>query len=99
MIQHFYSDNKPCHLPAFLFDAPPKSYYLFCMTKTEVITFRSPHSKRELRRRFGNVSKGLNNLIQRELGGQQPRDWREILDRPAGPRVPDKIYDLCMRPE
>ena len=69
------------------------------MTKTEVITFRSPHSKRELRRRFGNVSKGLNNLIQREIGAQQPRDWREILDRPAGPKISKKVFDRCMIPE
>jgi len=68
------------------------------MTKTEVITFRSPHSKRELRKRFGNVSKGLNNLIQREIGGQQTRDWREILDRPA-PKVSKKVFDRCMMPE
>jgi hypothetical protein len=82
----------------FLFDVPQAEYYFFCMTKTEVITFRSPHSKRELRKRFGNVSKGLNNLIQREIGGQQTRDWREILDRPA-PKVSKKVFDRCMMPE
>ena len=68
------------------------------MTKTEVITFRSPHSQRELRRKFGNVSQRLNDLIQRELGGHEPRDWREILERPA-PVVSDAIFELCLKPE
>jgi hypothetical protein len=68
------------------------------MTKTEIITFRSPHSKRELKRRFGNVSRRLNDLIGREIGGQPPRDWREILERPA-PAVSDEIFELCLKPE
>jgi hypothetical protein len=68
------------------------------MTKTETISFRSTHSKRELRRRFGNVSQGLNNLIQREISGRPPRDWREILERSAPP-VSDGVYALCFRPE
>jgi len=68
------------------------------MTKTEVITFRSRHSKRELQRRFGNVSRRLNDLIQKEIGAQPPRDWREILERPA-PAVADDVYELCLKPE
>jgi hypothetical protein len=81
-----------------LFDDLAQAYYFFCMTKTETISFRSAHSKRELRRRFGNVSQGLNDLIQREISGHPPRDWREILERPAPP-VSDAVYDLCLRPE
>gem|GEM_PF-1017984 len=81
-----------------MFDDLEQAYYFFCMTKTETISFRSVHSKRELRRRFGNVSQGLNNLIQREISGRPPRDWREILERPAPP-VSDAVYDLCLRPE
>jgi hypothetical protein len=68
------------------------------MTKTEVITFRSARSQRELGRKFGNVSRRLNELVEREFAGQPPRDWREILDRPAPP-VDDRIYELCLKPE
>ena len=50
---------------------------------TETITFRSRIPKRELQKRFGNVSKTINALLERELAGERkPADWRDVLEPP-----------------
>jgi hypothetical protein len=65
---------------------------------TDVITFRPKRSKRELQHAFGNLSKKLNELIDRELADSGARDWRQVLQglRPA---VPDHAYEQCLTPE
>lgn len=62
------------------------------------ITFRPRRRKRELKAAWGNVTAKLNELIERELSGQQPRDWREVLER-AAPKVTDQAYAQCLKPE
>ena len=64
----------------------------------EVITFRPKRPKNQLQAAFGNVSKKLNELIERELSLTPPADWREVLKRPA-PIADQKAYELCLRPE
>ena len=70
--------------------------YTPCMT--ELISFRPKRSKRELQRAFGNVSRKINELIERELSKPPPSDWREVLKRDR-PIVPDEDYVQCLRPE
>lgn len=65
---------------------------------TELISFRPSRPKRELQQAFGNVSRKINELIERELGQTRRSDWREILKRPR-PKVADKDYAKCLRPE
>jgi hypothetical protein len=45
-----------------------------------------------------NVSEKLNELVERELSPAPPRDWRDVLKRPA-PAVNPMAYELCLRPE
>ena len=54
--------------------------------------------KRELQQAFGNVSRKLNELIERELAKAQPADWRDVLKRKR-PLVSDEDYAKCLRPE
>ena len=65
---------------------------------TELVSFRPSRPKRELRQAFGNVSRKVNELIERELASPGPADWRDVLKRPR-PRVPDAAYAKCLRPE
>ena len=68
------------------------------MTKT-VITFRCARSKRELREKFGdNLSRRLNELVEREFAAAPARDWGQILDRPAE-RISRKAFQRCLIPE
>lgn len=67
-----------------------------CMT--ELISFRPRRPKRELQRAFGNVSRKLNELIERELPQAAPADWRDVLKR-VRPIVSDQDYAKCLRPE
>jgi hypothetical protein len=60
----------------------------------ETITFRPKRAKRQLQEAFGNLSKMLNELVERDLSHSLPPDWREVLKRPA-----PKAYELCLRPE
>ena len=64
----------------------------------EIITFRPKRPKRQLYAAFGNVSKKLNELVERELSLAPPPDWREVLKRPA-PVAAQRAYELCLRPE
>ncbi len=64
----------------------------------ETITFRPKRPKRQLQDAFGNLSQKLNELVERELGQGPPRDWREVLKRPA-PAATARAYELCLRPE
>jgi len=64
----------------------------------ETVSFRSTRPKRELRRTFGNVSRKINQLIERELARPGPADWREVLKRER-PVVSDRDYTKCLRPE
>jgi hypothetical protein len=70
--------------------------YIRCMT--ELISFRPIRSKRELQQAFGNVSRKVNELIERELAKPEPADWRDVLKRKR-PVVSDQDYDKCLRPE
>jgi len=65
---------------------------------TELVSFRPIRPKRELQQAFGNVSRKLNQLIERELAKPGPADWREVLKRER-PRVSDEDYVKCLRPE
>ena len=66
---------------------------------TETITFRSRIPKRELQKRFGNVSKTINALLERELAGERkPADWRDVLDPPR-PKITDEQWERCLQPE
>jgi hypothetical protein len=65
---------------------------------TELVSFRPSRPKRELRQAFGNVSRKVNELIERELARPGPADWRDVLKRQR-PVVPDKDYAKCLRPE
>ena len=71
---------------------------LFTECMTDLVSFRPKRSKRELQRAFGNVSRKLNELIERELSNSTSADWREVLTRER-PVVSDKEYDKCLRPE
>jgi hypothetical protein len=70
--------------------------YGFCMT--ELVSFRTRRPKRELQQAFGNVSRKLNELIERELARSTPSDWREVLERER-PIITDEQYAKCLRPE
>jgi hypothetical protein len=70
--------------------------YIECMT--ELVSFRPKRSKRELQQAFGNVSRKLNELIERELAKDRLADWREVLKRKR-PLVSDDDYAKCLRPE
>jgi hypothetical protein len=65
---------------------------------TELVSFRPNRPKRELRQAFGNVSRKVNELIERELAKPGPVDWRDVLQRKR-PIVADKDYEKCLRPE
>jgi len=65
---------------------------------TELVSFRPSRPKRELRQAFGNVSRKVNELIERELAKPGPADWRDVLKRERT-IVPDKDYAKCLRPE
>jgi len=66
---------------------------------TETITFRSRIPKRELQKRFGNVSEKINSLLERELSGERvPQDWRDALKTP-GPKITDEQWEQCLQPE
>lgn len=65
---------------------------------TDLVSFRPKRSKRELQRAFGNVSRKLNELIERELANSAPADWRDVLGRERLV-ISDKDYDKCLRPE
>jgi hypothetical protein len=65
---------------------------------TELISFRPSRSKRELQQAFGNVSRKVNELIERELAKPGPADWREVLKRKR-PSVSDQNYAKCLHPE
>jgi hypothetical protein len=65
---------------------------------TDLIAFRPKRPKRELQERFGNVSEKLNELIERELAGHSPSDWRGILKR-ARPKLEADDYNRCLTPE
>lgn len=65
---------------------------------TELVSFRPNRSKRELRQAFGNLSRKLNELIERELGKAAPARWHDVLGRDC-PIVSDEDYDKCLRPE
>jgi len=65
---------------------------------TELVSFRPTRPKRELQHAFGNVSRKLNQLIERELGKPGTADWREVLKRERPP-VSDEDYVRCLRPE
>jgi hypothetical protein len=65
---------------------------------TELVSFRPNRAKRELRQAFGNVSRKLNELIERELARPGPADWRDVLKR-TRPIVPDAAYTKCLRPQ
>ncbi len=82
----------------FLFDRGAALYYFYRMTKTEIISFRCVRSKRELKRKFGNVSRRLNALVEREFAGEPRGHWSEILERPA-PKISRKDFARCMIPE
>jgi len=71
---------------------------LYNQRMTELVSFRPSRSKRELRQAFGNVSRKVNELIERELAKPGPADWRDVLQRKR-PIVADKDYDKCLRPE
>lgn len=70
--------------------------YSECMT--DLVSFRPKRPKRELQRAFGNVSRKLNELIERELSKSGAVDWRDVLARER-PIVSDKEYDKCLCPE
>jgi hypothetical protein len=70
--------------------------YKSCMT--ELVSFRPCRPKRELKQAFGNVSRKLNELIEREMAGNRPADWRDVLKRDR-PFVSDEEYGKCLRPE
>jgi hypothetical protein len=70
--------------------------YNKCMS--DLISFRSSRPKRELQAAFGNVSRKLNELIERELTKAGPVDWRDVLQRDR-PIVSDEDYVKCLRPE
>lgn len=60
--------------------------------KSEIVSFRCSRSRRELKAKFGNVSRKLNELVEREFANSpRKRHWSEILDRPR-PVVPDKVW-------
>jgi hypothetical protein len=65
---------------------------------TELVSFRPSRPKRELRQAFGNVSRKINELIERELAQPGPADWRDVLERHR-PIVSDEDYAKCLRPE
>jgi len=65
---------------------------------TELVSFRPNRPKRELQHAFGNVSRKLNELIERELAKPGPADWRDVLKRNR-PIVTDEAYTTCLRPE
>jgi hypothetical protein len=65
---------------------------------TELVSFRTNRSKSELRQAFGNVSRKLNELIERELGEATPAHWDDVLKR-SRPTISDEDYDKCLRPE
>ena len=65
---------------------------------TELISFRPHRPKRELQQAFGNVSRKLNDFIERELAKPGPADWRDVLKRKR-PIVSDQDYAQCLRPE
>jgi hypothetical protein len=65
---------------------------------TEMICFRPTRSKKELQAAFGNVSRAINELIERELAQPAPSDWRDILTRER-PVISDSEYSKCLRPE
>ena len=71
---------------------------LYSRRMTELVSFRPTRSKRELRQAFGNVSRKVNELIERELARPGPADWRDVLKRKR-PLVADKDYAKCLRPE
>jgi hypothetical protein len=65
---------------------------------TELVSFRPARPKRELQHAFGNVSRKLKEMIERELAKPGPPDWREVLKRNR-PLVSDEDYVKCLRPE
>ena len=65
---------------------------------TELVSFRPSRPKRELRQAFGNVSRKVNELIERELARPGPADWRDVLKRKR-PIVANRDYAKCLRPE
>jgi len=65
---------------------------------TDLVSFRPKRPKRELQRAFGNVSRKLNELIERELSTSKPVDWRDVLARERPP-ISDEEYEKCLRPE
>ncbi len=68
----------------------------YVLRMPENISFRLRRSKRELRAAFGNISKKINELIEREL--QPANDWRDVLKRPR-PELPDEEFEQWIRPE
>ena len=62
----------------------------------ETVSFRPKRSKQDLQRAFGNVSRKLNELIERDF--QPVTDWRDILRQPR-PELTDEEFDQWMRPE
>ena len=81
---------------ALSFDLTVKVLYTLCMT--DLVSFRAKRPKRELQRAFGNVSRKLNELIERELSNSGEADWRDVLTRER-PAVSDEDYEKCLRPE
>jgi hypothetical protein len=65
---------------------------------TDLVSFRPKRPKQELQRAFGNVSRKLNELIERELSTSRPVDWRDVLKRER-PLISDKEYEKCLQPE
>lgn len=66
---------------------------------TEMVSFRSKISKRELEHRFGNVSEKINLLLRREMDAPaEPRRWSDAL-QPDNPTVSDKDYTRCLQSE
>ena len=65
---------------------------------TNLVSFRPNRPKRELRQAFGNVSRKINELIERELAKAGPADWRDVLKRKR-PIVTEEAYARCLRPE
>lgn len=64
------------------------------MTKREIISFRSSRTKAELKQKFGNVSRRINELVEREFPDEPKRTWTEILDRPR-PKISKKEFERC----
>jgi hypothetical protein len=65
---------------------------------TELVSFRPNRPKHGFKQAFGNVSRKINELIERELAKPSHPDWRDMLKRKR-PVLPDEDYTQCLRPE